>query len=163
MKKRIQTLERTLHEEVPLTRQMGIRVEDHDGRELVIKADFEPNINIHGTAFGGSLFSICAITCWGLLHLKFEEAGVEARSVLGKAGINYLRPVRGEIEAHCRLPDDGSFESFMALVKEKRKASLQLRAVVLSSGRELVQFQGDYSVYYPQQPVGRSRSLSDLG
>ncbi len=54
MRQRLKLLEETLHKEVPLTRQMGVRAEEHDGRELVIKADFEPNINIHGTAFGGS-------------------------------------------------------------------------------------------------------------
>lgn len=147
MKKRIQTLERTLHKEVPLTRQMGIRVEDHDGRELLVKADFEPNLNIHGTAFGGSLFSICAITCWGLLHLKFEEAGVAAHSVLGEAGIRYLSPAKGEIEARCRIPDEG-FERFMTRVGERQKATIQLQAEVRTGGRQRVRFWGDYSVFY---------------
>lgn len=148
MKERIETLERTLHEEVPLTRQMGIRVEAHDGRELVVKADFAPNVNIHGTAFGGSLFSICAITGWGLLHLKFGEAGVAAQSVLGEAGIRYLRPVRGEIEARCRIPEPG-FGRFMERVAGGRKAALRLEAVIRSGGRERVRFWGDYSVFYP--------------
>jgi len=149
MKQRIEALERTLHEEVPLTRQMGIRVEDHDGRELVVRADFEPNINIHGTAFGGSLFSICAVTCWGLLHLKFEEAGIAAHSVLGEANIRYLRPVKGEIEARCRIPDDDSFKAFMAAAARKEKARIPLQAAILSKGRERVRFQGDYSIFYP--------------
>jgi len=147
MKKRIQSLERTLHQEVPLTRQMGIRVEDHDGRELVLKADFEPNVNIHGTAFGGSLFSICAITCWGLLHLKFEEAEVGAHSVLGEAGIRYLRPVKGEIEARCRIPEAG-FERFMTRVEERQKAAIRLQAVIHTGGRERVHFWGEFSVFY---------------
>ena len=146
MKRRIQALERTLHREVPLTRQMGIRVEDHDGSELVVKADFAPNVNIHGTAFGGSLFSICAITGWGLLHLKFDEAGVAAQSVLGEAGIRYLRPVRGEIEARCRLPED--FDHFMQRVLQGQRAAVRLEAVIRTGGRERVRFQGDYSVFY---------------
>ncbi len=151
MKKRIETLERTLHREVPLTRQMGIRVEEHDGRELVVKADFAPNVNIHGTAFGGSLFSICAITGWGLLHLKFEEVGVSAQSVLGEAGIRYLRPVRGEIEARCRVPEAG-FDHFMERVARGERAALRLEAVIRTGDRERVRFWGDYSVFYPIDP-----------
>ncbi len=54
MQQRLKILEETLHMEVPLTKEMGVRAEEHDGRELIIRADFEPNINIHGTAFGGS-------------------------------------------------------------------------------------------------------------
>ena len=147
MKRRIQALERTLHQEVPLTRQMGIRVEDHDGLELVVRADFAPNVNIHGTAFGGSLFSICAITGWGLLHLKFEEAGLTAQSVLGEAGIRYLRPVRGEIEARCRLP--AGFDRFLERVTLGQRAALRLEAVIHTEGRERVRFWGDYSVFPP--------------
>ncbi len=89
MKQRLALLEETLHREVPITRTMGVRVEEHDGRELVFLADFEPNINIHGTAFGGSLYSICAVVCWGMLHLKYEYAGLQAHSVLGDAKISY--------------------------------------------------------------------------
>ena len=124
MLKRLKVLEETLHTEVPMTRQMGVRVEEHDGKELVFRADFEPNINIHGTAFGGSLYSICAVTCWGMLHLKFEEAGLDAHSVLGEANIRYDLPVRGEIEARCRLPDDGSLESFIDRLKNGKRARL---------------------------------------
>ena len=54
---RLQELTETLHREVPLTREMGISVAAYDGHELRVAADFEPNVNIHGTAFGGSLFS----------------------------------------------------------------------------------------------------------
>jgi thioesterase domain-containing protein len=120
----INTLEQTLHKEVPLTEQMGLRVEAHDNNELVLHADFAPNINIHGTAFGGSLYSICAVTCWGMLHLKFEEEGIDAHCVLGQANIVYLQPVKGDIKARCRLPDDGSVEKFIQRLKMGRKPKL---------------------------------------
>jgi len=148
MKQRIRELELTLHAEVPLTRQMGVRVEAHDGRELVVHADFEPNVNIHGTAFGGSLFSICAVTCWGLLHLKIEEAGLAARAVLGGAQIDYARPVTGEIICRCRLPEDGAFERFMAQVADRERARIELQAQIVSGDRPAVDFSGSYAAYY---------------
>lgn len=148
MLKKLKMLEQTLHKEVPMTRQMGVRVEEHDGKELVFRADLEPNINIHGTAFGGSLYSICAVTCWGMLHLKFEEAGLEAHSVLGEANIRYLLPVRGEIEARCRLPDDGSLESFIERLKNGQRARLELKAEIIVDRGVAVEFAGRYSAFF---------------
>jgi thioesterase domain-containing protein len=142
---RVTWLEETLHEEVPLTRYMGLRLEEQDDRKLVVHASLSSNVNIHGTAFGGSLFSICAIACWGALHLSFTRAGVPAHSVLGKASIEYARPVRGDFEACCELPGDGSFENFMERLGQGRRTPLELVAEVLENNRVAAIFRGTYS------------------
>ena len=138
-------LERILHREVPLTAHMGVRVAGYDGRELVVHADLEPNINIHGTAFGGSLYAICAITCWGLLHLKFEEAEIAAQSVLGDGQIHYRLPVTGLIESRCRVPEGEAFGDFLARVESGSRASIQLQADVITGRGRGVTFRGRYS------------------
>ena len=45
-----------LKEQVPLIAHMGIDVVSWDGATVVVEAPLEPNINTHGTAFGGSLY-----------------------------------------------------------------------------------------------------------
>ena len=144
----IKTLESTLHTEVPLTEQMGMRVEAHDENELMLHADFEPNINIHGTAFGGSLYSICAVTCWGMLHLKLEEEGIDAHSVLRQAKIDYIQPVRGDIKARCRLPDDGAFEEFILRLKQGNRARIELNAEIITEEGLAVSYTGNYSTFF---------------
>ncbi|WP_428608740.1 YiiD C-terminal domain-containing protein [Sedimenticola sp.] len=145
MKQRLALLEETLHREVPLTRTMGVRVEEHDGRELLFLADFEPNVNIHGTAFGGSLYSICAVVCWGILHLKYEDEGLDAHSVLGDAKISYRLPVTGEIKARCRLPEDGSYEAFIESLRAGKRSRIELTAEILVDRGVAVRFTGSYS------------------
>jgi thioesterase domain-containing protein len=145
MKQRLALLQETLHRELPLTRTMGVRVEEHDGRELVFLADFAPNINIHGTAFGGSLYSICAVVCWGMLHLKYEDEGLHAHSVLGDARISYRLPVRGEIRARCRLPADGSYETFIENLRAGKRSRIELTAEILVERGVAVRFVGSYS------------------
>lgn len=144
----IRTLEQTLHNEVPITEQMGMRVEAHDGNELTLHADFEPNINIHGTAFGGSLYSICAVTCWGMLHLKFEEEGMNAHTVLGQANIVYMQPVRGDIKARCRLPDDGSLEKFIRALRCGERSRIELKAEIFTDEGVAVSYTGQYSAIF---------------
>jgi len=145
---RLNALTEMLHKEVPLTRSMGVRVVDYSGNELRIAADFKPNVNIHGTAFGGSLFSICAVASWALLHLQYEENGVQALSVLGDAHIDYHFPVRSEINACCRLPEDGSFEQFLKRVKSHERAAILLTTEVLADGGIAARFQGRYSAFF---------------
>ncbi len=143
----IKTLETTLHKEVPLTEQMGMRVERHDKDELVLHADFEPNINIHGTVFGGSLYSICAVTCWSMLHLKFEEEGIDAHSVLRQANITYMHPVRGDIKARCRLPGDEAFKEFILRLKQGEKSRIELKAEIFSEDGVAVVYTGIYTSF----------------
>lgn len=136
-------LEATLHREVPLSGHMGVAVEAYDGESLGLSADFERNINIHGTAFGGSLYSACALCGWGLLHLKFAELGLAGHIVLSAGGIRYLRPVKRHIEVRCQLPDD--YPGFVERLRERGKARLTLRAEVLAGGEPAVIFEGEYA------------------
>ncbi len=150
MSQRIIWLERTLQKEVPLTRHMGLRLELEDDRRLVVQAELMSNVNIHGTAFGGSLFSICAIACWGMLHLSFIGAGLPAQSVLGRAFIDYSRPVRGDFQASCELPADGSFEIFLERLDKGRKAALELVAEIREKEHIAARFRGSYSAFFDQ-------------
>jgi thioesterase domain-containing protein len=145
---RLSALTETLHREVPLTRQMGVKVADFDGSRLVVTADFGPNVNIHGTAFGGSQFSLCAVAGWALLQLKYEEAGTHALSVLGNASIDYFRPVKGEITAHCHLPEDDTFEPFMRRVGNGERAAIALVTEILVGDKVAARFQGRYSALF---------------
>jgi thioesterase domain-containing protein len=147
----LKTLEHTLHTEVPLTEVMGLRVEGHDENELLLHADFEPNINIHGTAFGGSLYSICAVTCWGMLHLRFEEEGIPAHCVLGSADIVYQLPVRGDIKARCRLPDDDSVSQMIQNLKRGEKARIELKAEIHTEDGIAVVYTGSYSAFVKKE------------
>ena len=145
---RLERLQRTLHLEVPLTRHMGLRVVAYDGDAVELTSDFDANVNIHGTAFGGSQFSVCAVAGWALLHLKYEEAGVAALSVLGDASIHYSRPVTREIRARCALPEQTLFDAFMLRVARHERATIDLVSVVLCEGREAARFEGRYAAFF---------------
>ncbi len=148
MEVRLSALTQTLYREVPLTHQMGVKVVDYVDDSLEITADFGPNVNIHGTAFGGSLFSICAVAGWALLHLEYEEAGVHALSVLGDASIKYFRPVKGEIRALCHLPDSATFEPFIKRVGNGERAAIALVTEIWADDKVAARFHGRYSALF---------------
>ena len=46
-----------------------------ESHRLTVEAELAPNVNVHGTAFAGSLYAIAALSGWGLVHLELARAG----------------------------------------------------------------------------------------
>ena len=95
---------------------MGVR--SYDGERLELRARLEPNVNIHGVAFGGSIYSICALSGWGLLVRRLEDQGLDPRLMITGGEIRYFKPVDQTINAVSGLPDEGAFDEFVQTCKE---------------------------------------------
>ena len=95
-----------LKEQVPLISHMGIDVISWDGSTVVVEAPLEPNLNTHGTAFGGSLYCVSAMTGWSALHLTLMDAGHLPSVWLAKGEVAYLKPVRGTLRARTTITDE---------------------------------------------------------
>lgn len=139
-------LERTLHEEIPLSRAMGIRVSAYDGASLRLGAPLEPNINHKCTAFGGSLYSLAVLCGWGMLHLKLREAGLHRHIVIQESSIRYLLPVDGEMLAECSL-DEAVLKRFLRTLEKHGRSRLALDVEISFGGKTAVEFSGRYVVH----------------
>ena len=60
----LQELNDYLNRHVPLFRAMQAQIERCDATGLALTAPLEPNVNDKGTAFGGSMAAIAALTGW---------------------------------------------------------------------------------------------------
>ena len=65
----LDVLARTWRTEIPITDAMDLGPVRFDDHGLTVRADLAPNVNVHGTAFAGSLYAIAALSGWGLVHL----------------------------------------------------------------------------------------------
>lgn len=148
MKERCEELERALHHEVPLSETLGVRVHGYDGQRLELRARLEANVNIYGVAFGGSIYSVCALSGWGLLTLRLEEIGLEPRIMIAGGEIDYSKPVAQTINAVSRLPDAAAFDRFVARYREKGRARIEVQAhVELDDGSEAARFTGEFIAF----------------
>src|SRR5438067_12786961 len=100
-----------LHSKIPITRAMGVRVENYDGARLVLSAPLAANVNHLGTAFGGSLNALAVLSGYGLLWLELQEA--DCHIVIRESTIYYDHTVRGEIRATCVRPEAELIAKFM--------------------------------------------------
>lgn len=138
-------LERTWHSEIPITSTMDVAPESFAGHTLTVRATLEPNVNVHGTAFAGSLYAVAALSGWGLVHLELGAAGIPGSIVIAEGRINYRRPVQENIVARCSS-DETEVERVMEALRTDGRVRWPLTASISAAGREAVRFEGVYAV-----------------
>jgi thioesterase domain-containing protein len=131
---------------LPLTQFMEMEVESYDGKRLILKAPLDPNINDKKTAFGGSLYNISVMACWGMAYLKTLEANIQCNQVVTKASIEYKAPVHGTLRATCIAPGDEVVNAFINNFNEKGRARITLNSTIECSGKTAVEFEGTYAI-----------------
>ncbi|MDJ0957270.1 MAG: YiiD C-terminal domain-containing protein [Arenicellales bacterium] len=148
LEQRCRKLEKLLHKEVPLSDSIGMVVHGYDGKRLELRADLKPNINIHGVAFGGSIYSMCALSGWGLLILRLQEHALDPRIMIAGGEIEYTQPVMQTIRASSYLPDQADFDRFVDRYTEKRRSSITVQVQVgLDDGAIAARFSGRYVAF----------------
>ena len=141
---RLRDAEEYFHEQIPITRAMGVRVVAHNENEFVIEAPVALNSNHLRTAFGGSINAIATLAAYGLLWIELRESA--AHVVVAESSIRFLQPVRETIRAICPRPDSSEWAAFQTQLAAKGKARIILRVNVVEEGRAAAAFEGTFIV-----------------
>ncbi len=141
-------LEAYLHEQIPLSKAMQVRVLEA-GPRLRLAADLKPNLNHKKTAFGGSLYALAVLAGWSSVRLHMEAAGLEGEIVIGKSQCRYIKAAREEFVAEVEPIEAAAWEQFRAAYTRKGKAPLMLAVDVKCGGEVVTQFSGTYVVIRP--------------
>jgi thioesterase domain-containing protein len=139
---RLRDAEKFLHEQIPITRAMGLRVVANDENGFTVEAPVALNSNHLRTAFGGSINAVATLAAYGFLWMELNEAA--AHVVVAESSIRFLRPVRETIRATCARPDASTLVAFRSQFAEKRKARIRLRVNVTEAGETAAEFEGRF-------------------
>ncbi len=96
-------LEQHIRDGIPIAVQMAFKVNDLQPNSIAVIGGGSEYINVHGTAFAGSLYTICTLALWGLVTSRLPD---EATLVLAQAEIRYRQPIVGNIQAQCMITQD---------------------------------------------------------
>ena len=138
-------LETYLHDHIPLSRAMAVRVISIADQQLTLAAPLAPNINHRDTVFGGSAASVATLAAWSLLHLRLVAAGQPSRVVIQHSIMDYLAPIAGDFTATATL--DGDWDSFLRMLTRKGRARIALWAELDYEGQKAGQFHGDFVAF----------------
>ena len=132
------------YQQIPLSKAMDMRIVDFADNTLTCCASLAPNVNVHGTAFAGSLYAVQALTGWGMMHLQLQLHELDASIVIANGQIDYAKPVAEEIVVSCSFAGQ---EAAMDNLQKSGKGRFQLTSKVqLSDGWSAGSFSGLYAV-----------------
>ena len=136
-------LQALLHDQIPISAAMGIRVVSLDPGAITLTAPLAANHNHANTQFAGSQHALASLAGWALLRVWAEAAQWEAELVLGKAEIRYLRPAAGDMTVQAHL-SDSQREALMAGQRDNGTVRLQLDMEIRTENGACARFQGQY-------------------
>ncbi len=112
--------------DIPLLTAMELSFIDYDNLTLTMEAPLAPNINNKGTAFGGSIASICLFGGWAVSTLAFTDNNIHnTEIVVYKNEMTFERPARGHLTINAYIkPDD--FEACLARLKANDRKRIRL-------------------------------------
>jgi thioesterase domain-containing protein len=94
---------------IPLSETMEFEIIELMPKSIRVRAPLAPNVNVHGTGFAGSIYSIAVLAGWALCTHIMNVREMAGDLVVASAEIKYRAPVTGEIlcsseasEADCR-------------------------------------------------------------
>jgi thioesterase domain-containing protein len=134
--------EKYFHEQIPITRAMGLRVVANDENGFVVEAPVALNSNHLRTAFGGSINAVATLAAYGLLWLELRQSTVHV--VVAESSIRFLRPVRETIRAVCARPGPDEWNAFKTEFKSANKARIKLRVQVVEAEQTAAEFEGTF-------------------
>ncbi|VVQ10061.1 hypothetical protein PS925_03340 [Pseudomonas fluorescens] len=143
-------LESVLHHDIPLTRDMGLKVLAWHEQQLSLHLPLDPNVNHKSTMFGGSLYCGAVLAGWGWLHLRLKEEGItDGHIVIQEGQISYPLPVTGDAVAICPAPDSAVWKKFLAMYRRYGRARLALETRIVNAGsdEDAVRFTGQYVLH----------------
>jgi thioesterase domain-containing protein len=132
-----------LHEPIPITRVMGVRVVAQGNDGFIVEALVSLNSNHLQTGFGGSINAVATLAGHGLLWLELRE-DKRAHFVVAESSIRFRRPVRETIRAICVRPEQSELDAFKSTLVAKGKARIALKVTVQEAGAVAADFRCNF-------------------
>jgi len=139
-------LQKYIHSNIPLTKAMGITVQEATKHRVILEAPLEPNMNHKKTAFGGSLHSLATLSCWSLVFMNLKDKNIPVEIVISKSEIKYLAPVTNNFKVECHLQNKEKFSHFEQTLAKHGKARIRLNAQIYEGNTLAVDYWGEFAV-----------------
>ncbi|MBE9214892.1 YiiD C-terminal domain-containing protein [Plectonema cf. radiosum LEGE 06105] len=140
----IAEVESYLHQHIPLSKYMEVKVKQVDQHGVTLQGALTPNINHRSTVFGGSVCALAILSGWTLVHANLQALSLSSRIVIQRNSIEYLQPINGNFIAFCPFPSEQIWQKFIKILEKKSKSRIELNVDVFTGGMKAANFTGVY-------------------
>jgi thioesterase domain-containing protein len=129
---------------IPLAKAMGLKLKSYHSSSLTYQIPIEPNINVHQTAFAGSISTLMILTGWAWLNIRLRESAQDASVVLAQHQTKFIAPIKREFSAMCLAPENTLWCNFSNQLQHRGRARIELKVLVEVDQRCAAEFVGSY-------------------
>lgn len=137
-------LENYLHEHIPLSAAMGVKILRADESMVELSAPLAPNINHRETVFGGSASAVAILAAWTLLYVRLQDAGINSRVVIQRNTMSYEHPITTDFTAVAALPDLSHWTKFLNMLKRRGRARISVAVTLVCENEKVGTLEGDF-------------------
>lgn len=123
---------------IPVTSSLDIEIHQLTSTGVSLKAPLNTHINYEGTAFGGSLNTLCVLAGYLSVHHMFRSKKISFDSlVIQNSSINYLKPVTKDFMACAEIQNpEKVIDHFQR--RSKARAELNCTVTPLETSQEIL-------------------------
>ena len=140
----VRFLQKYLHERIPISKAMGVKVLEATVNGVKLAAPLSPNINHRETVFGGSSSAVAILSAWSLLYLRLKNENIKSRIVIQRSTMNYEHPIADMFTASSVNCDPLIWLKFIAMLKRKNRARVKISSILHCNGRKVGEFEGAF-------------------
>lgn len=155
-------LEKYLHDHIPLSKAMEVRVRAASNENVILFAPLAPNINHRDTVFGGSASAVAILSAWCLLFVRLKIQAQSGRVIIHKNSMLYEKPISGGFTAIAQSPDEKAWLKLVDALKRNRMARITVTSTRDCDGQKVGQLEGEF-VVLPISPDTSSMTSSCAG
>ena len=133
-----ESLEARIRQNIPLSEAIDFRIRHLEPGLIRVEAPLEPNVNIHGTGFAGSIYSVGILTGWAMATHLLDSVGSSAQLIISRAEIRYRSPVTGPLACSCSA-SEAQRRDFLAGLEHKGRGIIDFEISIGEDSNALLQ------------------------
>jgi thioesterase domain-containing protein len=133
-----------------MMKAMQAEVSKIDFSQCTVRAPLSANINHKGTVFGGSLYSVSALSCYGLFLFGLRQHGIPTDNIVIAHGeMDYIKPVTKDFDVIAGWLEPNLSQEFFSTLLKKGKARASLVAKVYVDSVACAEFNAEFVAIHP--------------
>lgn len=139
-------LESYIHQQIPITAAMGVRVVKATIDQVTLAAPLAANINHRETVFGGSAAAIATLAAWTLILVRMRAENLSGRLVIARNSMEYQKPIVDDFTAVATADDLNSWRKFVAGLNRKGRGRVSATSRLMFDDEQMAAFEGQFVV-----------------
>ena len=125
---------------------MAFGVEEYTHGPVKIRASLHENLNMGGTAFGGSISTLLITVCWAEVYKLMQPVDPKCEVVIQQSQVAFKTPITTDFVAVTHPFQAGKVAEMLRTYHRFGKARINMQSSITIGKKEAAYFQGSFAI-----------------